>query len=70
MVQRKMFSPTPRPVTEVCGSLASAKVPEPVTNVQVPIAAPTGALPSNVVLPAGVQSDWSAPAFAAGAVLS
>lgn len=66
-VQRKVFVPTERPVTSLVGSFTSAKTPVPLTTVHVPTAGKTDAVALRLVLLAGEQIDWSAPALAFGA---
>jgi hypothetical protein len=60
IVQRKVFSPVPRPVTPELGSFEFERVPEPPINVHVPVPA-AGVFPAKLVeLP---QIAWSGPAF-------
>ncbi len=55
-VQRKMFSPRPRPVMAVKGSAASTMVPWPLTRLQLPVAGAVAELASMVTGPSiGVQ---------------
>ena len=69
-VHRKVSTPTDSPETTVPGLLAFTNVPVPFTTDQWPVAGNTALLPASVVLVAGVQSCWSAPALAAGALAS
>ena len=49
IVQRKVFAPTPSPVTVEVGELGIVIVPDPLTNVHVPL--PTvGVLPAKVAV--------------------
>ncbi len=69
MVQRKVFTPMPNPLTAVLGLLALAKVPVPATTVHEPVAGAIGAFPASVAELDGAQSCWSGPAFAVGCAL-
>ena len=53
----KIFSPTVRPLTEVPGSFAFAKIPVPCTRLHVPLAGNVTALPASVVVLVGEQSS-------------
>ena len=66
IVQRKVFVPCTRPETVDVGLLALAKIPPPVTSVQVPNAGDVAVLAASVVLDAGRHNDCCGPAFAAG----
>lgn len=70
IVQRKTFGPTPKPVTPLVGDEAVVIDPLPLINVHVPVLGAVGVLPASDVLVAGVQSDWSGPAFAVTAFTS
>lgn len=61
-VQRNTFAPGSKPVTPEVGELGDVTVPEPLTNVQVPVPV-VGVLPANVTLV--LQILWSGPALAA-----
>ena len=63
-VQRKILSPTARPVICVVGLFGDTIVPDPLINVQVPVAGAITALPTRFVEVVGVQSSWSGPALA------
>src|SRR5690606_7064376 len=63
-VQRKMLSPTAKPVICVFGLEGETMVPAPFTSDHVPVAGATTALPASTVESVGVQSSWSGPAAA------
>lgn len=69
MVQRKVFTPAPKPLTVVVALVALPNVPLPATTVHCPVAGPTNAVPVSVVLVAGAHNCWSAPALAEGCAL-
>ena len=69
IVQRKVFTPTERPLTVVLRWVALAKVPVPLTTVHRPVAGKVTALPARVALVVGWHSCWSGPALAAGCAL-
>ena len=56
IVQRKVFSPAPRPVTVVVGLVAVPKAPAPEATVHRPVAGKMSALPVSVVLVVGAHS--------------
>jgi hypothetical protein len=61
---RKIFAPTPSPVTPDVGLFGDVIDPEPLTSVQVPVPV-LGVLPASVAV--DEHTDWSGPAFAESA---
>src|SRR5690606_37628256 len=66
MVQRKRFTPMPKPVTVVLAAFGLVMAPVPLTKVQVPTAGNTAVFPASVAELFGRQNSWSPPAAAAG----
>ncbi len=70
MVHRITTVPTPNPVTVVVVLFGLVMVPVPLTMLQVPVAAPTGAFPVTVTTGLVEHTLWSGPAAAACAFWS
>ena len=70
MVQRYTFAPNAIPETVVVGLVAFAKVPVPLTTVQVPLAGAVAAFAARDTETTGAHRFWAGPAFAAAAFRS
>ena len=64
-VYSKTFTPVPRPLTVVFGSLGLAMLPLPLVSTHVPVAGKVTALPAKLVVGLSLHKSWLGPAFAA-----